>query len=179
MPGLGGLGGGGKKPKSKSQERREAIQRENEKLTITKEDIGVLNLGLSDVVAAPQEAMVNELEAVKAAIKPLPEKLFDVGEIHCTEKAIRALALAGISKHSLVERHQHGDFGELEPLDAEMNLRCALGNSAVRSLYPVELNETQKSYLWSGNAQKAAGRVILRVQTEGDRKVTWIRVEGE
>ena len=63
--------------------------------------------------------------------------LFPLGQQVMTVGAIDALQAARQDPVSLLRRHQHGDWGELDPADAAENLRSVKAGWRILSSYPL------------------------------------------
>jgi hypothetical protein len=87
--------------------------------------------------------------------------LFDTGLVVRTPGALLALIEGQISEHSLIERHQDGDFGELCEEDRTANLHAIEKGGRVFSSYVV----SPHTKVW--------------VITEADRSVTTLLLPRE
>jgi len=87
--------------------------------------------------------------------------LFETGFVVRTPGALLALIDAQVTEHSLVERHQAGDFGELCEEDRTANVRAIERGGRVFSAYAV----APDTKVW--------------VITEADRSVTTLLLPSE
>ena len=92
--------------------------------------------------------------------RPL-EPLFPLGQQVMTIGAIDALQQAQQDPTHLLKRHQHGDWGNLDPVDAAENLRSVKTGLRLLSNYPLPTGET----LW--------------IITEWDRSVSTLLLPSE
>ena len=80
--------------------------------------------------------------------------LFPLGKVVATPNALDALDRAAVNSMDLIRRHQHGDWGNVPPSDAEENDRSVTNGWRILSSYA--LSDDQN--LW--------------IITEADRSVT-------
>ncbi|MCB1984424.1 MAG: hypothetical protein H6936_08395 [Burkholderiales bacterium] len=80
--------------------------------------------------------------------------LFPLGKVVATPNALDALDRAAVNAMDLIHRHQHGDWGNVPPSDAEENDRSVEHGFRILSSYPL----TEDQNLW--------------IITEADRSVT-------
>ncbi len=64
-------------------------------------------------------------------------RLFELGRLEFTPGAIQALAAAGTSPWVLVERHVHGDWGDVTDHEASANVLALVGRQCLMSAYNV------------------------------------------
>ncbi len=83
------------------------------------------------------------------------QSLFSLGTI-LIEPQIEHL---GIEVQRLLRRHQSGDFGCVDPYDADQNLKAIESDEGILSQYDVVIGETT---------------IVICVMTEGDRSYTVI-----
>ena len=79
---------------------------------------------------------------------------FPLGMITATNGALAALAQAREDPFTFLDRHQHGDWGELAEEDRQENARAVLTYSRILSAYTLTTG------------------VTLLIMTEADRSVT-------
>jgi hypothetical protein len=84
-----------------------------------------------------------------------------LGQIVSTPGALDALAKAGQNGAALIERHRHGDWGEVDEGDRALNDRALIDGDRVLSAY--RLNDGTK--VW--------------IITESDRSVTTLLLPDE
>lgn len=72
-----------------------------------------------------------------AAAGPRQPALFQFGRIVATPAALSALQNAGVSPFSLLERHQRGDFGDLDREDVKSNRDAIRSGARLLSAYTV------------------------------------------
>ena len=72
--------------------------------------------------------------------RPL-KPLFPLGQQVMTVGARDALQQANQDPMALLKRHQHGDWGQLDPADAAENLRSVKAGSRILSSYPLPTGE--------------------------------------
>ena len=87
--------------------------------------------------------------------------LFPLGEVVATPGALDLLDRTATNAHDLLMRHQHGDWGNVPPEDAETNIESVVTGGRILSSY--HLNLTEK--LW--------------IITEWDRSVTTLLLPDE
>ena len=93
---------------------------------------------------------------------PTPEIcLFPLGKIVATPGALDLLDRTATNAQDLFQRHQHGDWGNVPPDDAEENIAAVVAGSRILSSY--HLNATDR--LW--------------IMTEWDRSVTTLLLPDE
>jgi len=88
--------------------------------------------------------------------------LFDMGFVTRTPAVMVALFRSNVTEHSLVERHQCGDFGDVT------EARCALNRQAA-----VSGGEVVSAYRLSHEAS------VVQVVTSADRSTTHLRLLSE
>lgn len=81
-----------------------------------------------------------------------------LGRIVVTNPAMEALAEADFSPHSLLERHVHGDWGDLSVDDAAANDQAAFAGYRVMSFYELP---TGKALWIVTEADRAQTTVLL------------------
>lgn len=67
--------------------------------------------------------------------------LFSLGQVVATPGALDALDKAGQAPSEFLDRHVHGDFGDLEKEDIEANQESLKDGSRILSSYRTTLNE--------------------------------------
>lgn len=67
----------------------------------------------------------------------MPDKLFDVGLVHLTTDAMLALIDSNVSALTLLERHQSGDWGEVDDEDKKANDQAVKEGTRLLSSYVV------------------------------------------
>lgn len=67
--------------------------------------------------------------------------LFSLGQVVATPGALDALDKAGQAPSEFLDRHVHGDFGDLEEEDIEANQESLKDGSRILSSYRTTLNE--------------------------------------
>lgn len=87
-------------------------------------------------------------------------ELFPLGRIVATPSALAALEEAGVSPASLLQRHHHGDWGELCPEDAEANQEAIATGVRIFSSYQI-------------------GELKVWVITEADRSATTVLLPAD
>lgn len=65
------------------------------------------------------------------------DPLFSLGQVVATPGALDALDRAAVNATDLLRRHQHGDWGNVPPEDAEENVRSVAHGWRILSSYPV------------------------------------------
>ena len=80
--------------------------------------------------------------------------LFPLGKVVATPNALDALDRVAVNAMDLIHRHQHGDWGNVPPSDAEENDRSVEHGFRILSSYPL----TEDQNLW--------------IITEADRSAT-------
>ncbi|CAN5703636.1 hypothetical protein BH11PSE13_BH11PSE13_45230 [soil metagenome] len=80
---------------------------------------------------------IDNRNAGTAATCPRPA-LFPLGRIVATPAALTALKDAGASPFSLLERHQHGDFGDLGREDEKSNHDAVRSGARLLSAYTAD-----------------------------------------
>ena len=83
------------------------------------------------------------------------EPLFPLGQVVATPGAIQEMIAVGLQPFMLLARHQHGDWGDLDPEDKKANDRAVQNGTRVFSAYTI-------------------GGVRFWVITEADRSSTCI-----
>lgn len=86
---------------------------------------------------------------------------FPLGQIVATPGALEILDLAAVNAWDLLQRHQHGDWGNVPPEDAEENVRSVANGWRILSSYPV----SEDHRIW--------------IITEADRSVTTLLLPDE
>lgn len=93
---------------------------------------------------------------------PVPEIcLFPIGQVVATPGALDLLDRTATNAQDLLQRHQHGDWGNVPPDDAEENIAAVVAGSRILSSY--DLNASER--LW--------------IITEWDRSVTTLLLPEE
>jgi hypothetical protein len=87
--------------------------------------------------------------------------LFPLGQIVATPGALDLLDRTATNAAELLERHRSGDWGNLDPEDAEANTEAIVSGRRLLSCYPLGTNER----MW--------------VITEADRSVTTLLLPEE
>ena len=87
--------------------------------------------------------------------------LFPVGEVVGTPSALKKLAEAKMSPSDLLDRHVHGDYGDLHEEDREANELAVKDGERILSSYPIP------------------GHVRIWIITEADRSSTCILLPSE
>lgn len=87
--------------------------------------------------------------------------LFPLGQVVATPGALDALDRSAVNAADLLQRHQHGDWGNVPPEDAAENERSVLGGWRILSSYQV----TEDIRIW--------------IITEADRSVTTLLLPDE
>lgn len=87
--------------------------------------------------------------------------LFPLGQVVATPGALDALDRAAVNAADLLQRHQHGDWGNVPPEDAAENERSVSGGWRILSSYQV----TEDIRIW--------------IITEADRSVTTLLLPDE
>ena len=90
-----------------------------------------------------------------------PKRLFSLGRCVATPGALEALAAAGQTPGTFLDRHICGDWGEVDAEDQQANQDALLHGERLLSAYRTSLN------------------VRIWVITEADRSVTTILLPGE
>lgn len=83
----------------------------------------------------------------------LKKPLFELGDILVAPEIIAL----GVDVHSLLRRHQFGDFGYIEPYDLDQNLHAIETGDGILSQYPVKIGKEE---------------ILICVMTESDRSFT-------
>jgi hypothetical protein len=83
----------------------------------------------------------------------LKKPLFELGDILVAPEIVDL----GIDAHSLLRRHQSGDFGSIEPYDLDQNLHAIEKGDGILSQYSVTIGKQ---------------RILICVMTESDRSFT-------
>lgn len=109
--------------------------------------------------------MPNSTEAAQAV--PQPDPLFPLGQLLATPGALRVLLALGVAPSTLIRRHVHGDFGNLDLHDQEQNRMAVAHGHRVFSAY--ELPRPSGS----GTTQR------IWVITEADRACTTLLLPEE
>jgi hypothetical protein len=91
---------------------------------------------------------------------PKSEAKFQLGQVVGTPAALAYLSLHGIDPRTLVQRHQTGDFGDLDAGDVQENLVSINAGNRILSAYEI-------------------GATRLFVITEADRSSTTILLPSE
>jgi hypothetical protein len=68
---------------------------------------------------------------------PKPEAKFQLGQVVGTPAALAHLSLHGIDPVALVERHQTGDFGDLDAGDIQANKLSVIEGNRILSAYEI------------------------------------------
>ncbi len=77
----------------------------------------------------------------------MPDKLFEVGVVHLTTDAMLALIDNGVSALTLLERHQSGDWGEVDHEDKIANDQAVVDGTRLLSSYVV-CDGCRKTRIW-------------------------------
>ena len=77
-----------------------------------------------------------------APTAPLAPGLFRLGKLHATPTATRAMANTGTDPHALIERHRHGDWGDVTLHDALANNAAIEDGGPIGSLYALDATHT-------------------------------------
>jgi len=83
-------------------------------------------------------SLVADRAAPIVARPPAGTVLFDAGFVLRTPAAMAALVAARVTESQLMQRHQSGDFGELDWADEQANWRALPAGGVLRSLYTLE-----------------------------------------
>ena len=83
----------------------------------------------------------------------LKKPLFELGDILVSPEIVAL----GVDAHSLLRRHQYGDFGCIESYDLDQNLHAIERGDGILSQYSVTIGEE---------------RVLICIMTESDRSFT-------
>ena len=67
---------------------------------------------------------------------------FDPGELVATPGALAALQAAGAAATDLIDRHSRGDWGELNPIDAQSNEVDIKDGGKIMSVYTLSTGVT-------------------------------------
>ncbi|MCP5244804.1 MAG: hypothetical protein H6937_02090 [Burkholderiales bacterium] len=84
--------------------------------------------------------------------------LFPLGKVVATPNALDALDRAAVNSVDLIRRHQHGDWGNVPPSDAEENDRSVEQGFRILSSYP--LSEDQNIWIIT-EADRSATTLLL------------------
>lgn len=68
--------------------------------------------------------------------------LFRLGKLHATPAATRAMANTGTDPHALIERHRHGDWGDVTLHDALANNAAIEDGGPIGSRYTLDATHT-------------------------------------
>jgi hypothetical protein len=88
---------------------------------------------------------------------------FSLGKLHVTPGAVAALARTGTDPATLLDRHQHGDWGHVDIDEALANNDAVVSGALLHSIYDLD---------------PAAGLTVW-VLTEGDRRTTTVTTPDE
>ena len=84
--------------------------------------------------------------------------LFPLGQIGATPNALRALVEHGVTPLSLLQRHQTGDWGVLDPTDRHQNQFAIRAGLRILSCYP--LDDMHKIWIIT-EADRASTTILL------------------
>lgn len=84
--------------------------------------------------------------------------LFPLGQVVATPNALDALDRAAINGMDLIRRHQHADWGNVPPADAEENDRSVTNGWRILSSYA--LNDDQNLWIIT-EADRSATTLLL------------------
>ena len=84
--------------------------------------------------------------------------LFPLGQIAATPNALRALVEHGVTPLSLLQRHQTGDWGALDPSDRHQNHFAIRARLRIFSSYP--LDDTHNIWIIT-EADRACTTILL------------------
>jgi hypothetical protein len=88
---------------------------------------------------------------------------FSLGKLHVTPGAVTAMARTGTDPATLLDRHQHGDWGHVDSDEALANKDALDSGALLHSIYDLD---------------PAAGLTVW-VLTEGDRRTTTVTTPAE
>jgi hypothetical protein len=88
---------------------------------------------------------------------------FSLGKLHVTPGAIAALARTGTDPATLLDRHQHGDWGHVDIDEALANNDAVDSGALLHSIYDLD----------------PAAELTVWVLTEGDRRATTVTTPSE
>ena len=81
--------------------------------------------------------------AIRSGPAPTPAPgLFRLGKLHATPAATRAMANTSTDPHALIERHRHGDWGDVTLDDALANNAAIEDGGPIGSLYALDATHT-------------------------------------
>jgi hypothetical protein len=88
---------------------------------------------------------------------------FSLGKLHVTPAAMSALARTGTDPTTLLDRHQHGDWGHVDIDEAMANNDAVISGALIHSIYDLD----------------PAAELTVWVLTAGDRRNTTITTPAE
>ena len=88
---------------------------------------------------------------------------FSLGKLHVTPGAVAAMARTGIDPATLLDRHQHGDWGHVDTDEALANNDAVVSGALIHSIYDLD---------------PGAGLTVW-VLTEGDRRSSTVTTPDE
>lgn len=91
----------------------------------------------------------------------LPKPLFDSRRIFVTPAAIQALATAQVTREDLLLRHFAGDWGDVEPGDAQENDKAVETGARILSAYI--LSTGVRVWVMTEAASACGGRSVTTV----------------